>query len=119
MGSHEDSARPVGHPVAVLESDVDRCVVWLRGEHDISTEAELRGLLARAIGLGGSTVVVDLGQVQFMDASTVRVIADASNTLQSSGRALTVRSATGRALRLINLCRLHNLIDRREVAPSS
>lgn len=116
MGSYRYPFRLAEPPIAVLENDADRCVVRLCGEHDISTEPELRGLLDRAMGLGAPAVVVDLSGVQFMDASTLRAIVDARNTLQVSGRALTVRSATGPALRLINLCGLHPLIDRREAA---
>ena len=83
----------------------------LSGEHDISTEPELRRLLAQAIELGEPVVVVDLGRVQFMDASTLRAIADAHYALHAGGRALTIRSATGPVLRLITLCGLHTLID--------
>lgn len=116
MGGYRYPFSLADPPIAVLEIDAGRCVVRLCGEHDISTEPELRGLLDRAMGLGASAVVVDLAAVQFMDASTLRAIVDARIALHISGRPLTVRSATGPALRLINLCGLHALIDRLEVA---
>jgi|GEM_PF-1317326 len=112
MGSHHHPFGPTDPAIAVLETDAGRCVVRLSGEHDISTEPELRAVLDRAIGLGASAIVVDLGGVRFMDASTLRVIVDASNSMQISGRTLTVRSAGGSALRLISMFGLHGLIER-------
>ena len=51
-----------------------RTVVWLRGEHDISTVDALANVLARAIAFDDD-VVVDLCDVEFMGAATVGVIA--------------------------------------------
>ncbi len=118
MGGYRYPFSLADPPIAVLENDADRCVVRLCGEHDISTEPELRGLLDRAMGLGASAVVVDLGGVQFMDASTLRAIVDASNTAHISGRALTVRAAAGPVLRLITMCGLHALMEREVARPA-
>ena len=47
--------------------DADRTVVWLQGEHDISTTVALADTLARAIALDDADLVVDLSEVQFME----------------------------------------------------
>lgn len=46
-------------------------VLELRGEHDISTAPSLRDELERAYG-SGSTVVVDLTGVEFMDSTVLQ-----------------------------------------------
>ncbi len=49
-------------------------VVWLRGQHDASTESALCLTLARAIAFGGPGVVLDLSEVGVMSSSTLAVI---------------------------------------------
>lgn len=51
--------------------------VWvftLRGEHDISVEPSLQQEVERAFD-AGSTVIVDLSEVAFMDSSVLRALA--------------------------------------------
>ena len=49
-------------------------VVWLWGEHDLSTDDALCATLARAIALDGASLVLDLSEVNFMAPSTLGVI---------------------------------------------
>ncbi len=49
-------------------------VVWLRGQHDASTESALCLTLAHAIALGGPGLVLDLSGVAVMSPSTLDVI---------------------------------------------
>lgn len=93
------------------EQGIDRTVVRLRGEHDISTVVALSVELARAIALDDADIVVDLRDVQFMDASTVGVIIGAREFLHHRGRSLTIRSLSSFARRLIDVCRLDELVD--------
>lgn len=46
-------------------------VLTLRGEHDLSTNPSLRDELERAFGRG-STVIVDLSEVAFIDSTVLR-----------------------------------------------
>ena len=48
-------------------------VLTLRGEHDLSTTPSLRDELDRALG-GGSTVIVDLSDVAFIDSTVLRAL---------------------------------------------
>jgi anti-anti-sigma factor len=60
--------------VAEVGREAARVVVWLRGEHDISTVAELSAVLDGAAVLADVGLVVDLGKVRFIDASTIGAI---------------------------------------------
>ena len=49
-------------------------VVWLSGEHDLTTRRQLRDVLAFEFSVDDSDVIVDLSDVTFMDCSTVGVL---------------------------------------------
>ena len=70
--------------LAFARRDAARTVVWLRGEHDVSTVAALSETLARAIALDDADLVVDLSDVQFMGAATVGVIVRARELLATA-----------------------------------
>jgi anti-anti-sigma factor len=85
-------------------------VVWLRGEHDLSTDEALSKALARAIALGSTALVLDLSEVGFIAVSTLRVIVRAQQLLHHGSRSLTVRSPSSCARRAISACGLHDLL---------
>ena len=97
--------------VVVAGRDGDRTVVWLRGDHDMATTAELSGALARAMAIDEMDLVVDLTYVQFMDASTVAVFVRAREFLLLRSRALTLRAPLKAARRVLDACGLAELID--------
>lgn len=97
----------------VVQCDGDRSVVWLCGEHDIATEAELSEALAGAIASDDADLVVDLSEVQFIDASTIRVIIRARNYLRHRSRSLVLRSPAEGARRVLDVCGLVDLIESR------
>ena len=100
---------PVSDPrrdPAVTSVSADRTVVWLRGELDVSTGAEISERLARAIALDDGNLIVDLSDVQFMDAATVGVIIRAGEFLRLRSRSLALRSPSASALRILDLCGL-------------
>ena len=98
-------------PVAFPARDCDRTVVWLRGEHDVSTVAALSQTMARAIALDDGDLVIDLSGVDFMDAATVGVIVRARDFLELQSRSLTLRAPSTCAARVLDLC---DLADVRE-----
>jgi anti-anti-sigma factor len=89
----------------------DPTVVWLQGEHDISTEAELCATLAHAIALDDGPLVIDLTEVQFMSTGIVGVIVRAREFLRARSRSLTVRSPSAFAKRVICVCGLADLLE--------
>jgi anti-anti-sigma factor len=101
------------HVTAFADRNPDRTVVWLRGEHDVSTVAALSETLARAIALDDADVVVDLSEVQFMGAATVAVIIRAREFLRLRSRSLVLRSPSECARRILDVCGHSDLLDPR------
>ncbi len=101
------SLRGSAHP----GSDPLRTVVWISGEHDITTRAHLSSIIARASRLDDVDILVDLSDVTFMDASTIGAIVDAHNRLRARSHLLSVRAPSARARRLLDVCELGFLID--------
>jgi anti-anti-sigma factor len=99
---------PDRHPV--LWGSDPELVVWLRGQHDSSTESALCMTLARAIAFGAPGLVLDLAEVQMMSASTLAVITRAREYLRRRSASLTVRSPSTPVRRLIDACGMNDLI---------
>jgi len=93
------------------EWDVDNAVVWLRGEHDISTLPALRSIVLRAIGHDDADLTLDLSEVTFIDAATVGTIVRTREFLRFWSRSLALRSPSRCAWRVIELCDLADLLD--------
>lgn len=91
--------------------DGERTVVWMRGEHDISTVAALSETLTDAIALDDADVVVDLSSVEFMGAATVGVIVRARNFLGLRSRSLSLRAPSKCAQRVLDVCGLAAFLD--------
>ncbi|HUC15071.1 MAG TPA: STAS domain-containing protein [Acidimicrobiales bacterium] len=85
-------------------------IVWLQGEHDLSTDESLCRVLARAMALGSSGLVLDLSDVGFIAVSTIRVIVRAQQLLRHQSRPLTVRSPSRCARRVIGACGVDDLL---------
>jgi anti-anti-sigma factor len=100
-------------PTAFAQRGPPELVVCLRGDHDLSTVAELSATMARAISLSDADLVVDLSRVEFMSASTVSVIVRARELLRARDRSLAVRTPSRCARRVLDLCDLSDLIDPR------
>ena len=91
---------------------LDPTVASLRGEQDLSTVPALCEMLAGAIADGGADLILDLSAVEFLDASTVRVIAAAGEFLRARSRSLVLRSPSSCAQRVLDLCGLSGLVER-------
>jgi anti-anti-sigma factor len=85
-------------------------VVWLRGEHDLSTDDALCATLARAIAVDSAGLVLDLSEVEFMAASTLGVIVRAREFLRQRSSSLTVRAPSSCVRRVLDACRLNDLV---------
>jgi anti-anti-sigma factor len=90
-----------------------RTVVWLRGEHDISTVDALSETLAGAMALDDCDLVVDLSEVEFMGAATIGVLVRARELLESRSRSLVLRSPSRCARRIVHLCGQGDLLEPR------
>jgi len=97
--------------LACAEPGAEPSVVWLRGDHDIATASTLEHTIAVAIALGEPVVVVDLSDVHFLSAATLRVFVAAQETLQAQSRALVLRVPSPFVRRIFEVTGLSNLLD--------
>jgi anti-sigma B factor antagonist len=99
--------------IVVLASDPTRdTVVWLRGEHDLSTVEAFTLAITEAVDSGGSDLVIDLSGVEFMDSTTIEQILAARTRLGAEGRKARVRHPSRPARYLLNICDLAHLVER-------
>jgi anti-anti-sigma factor len=90
-----------------------RTVVWLRGEHDVSTVDALSETLAGAMALDDCDLVIDLSEMEFMGAATIGVLVRARDLLQSHSRSLVLRCPSRCARRILDLCGQGDLLEPR------
>ena len=100
-------------PIAGLAATVSRegavTVVAFRGEADRATLQVVEDALCDVITDGDGDVVVDLAQMEFIDSAALRAILRARETLEPSGRHLTLRSPSRIAGRLLGVFGLGHL----------
>jgi anti-anti-sigma factor len=92
------------------EWDADTGVVWLRGEHDISTTTALSEVISQVLAAADADLILDLSEVLFMDASTVAVFARTQESLGARSRSLALRSPSRCANRVLELCGFRDLV---------
>jgi anti-anti-sigma factor len=88
-------------------------VVWLEGEQDAASSPALSEILAEILSTDDADMVVDLGRVTFIDASTVGALLRGRNLLIDVDRWLTVRRPSPPTVRVLDLCGLTGLLSRR------
>jgi anti-sigma B factor antagonist len=90
---------------------VGKTVVWLRGEHDISSAHSLAAAIASAAAVDDTDIALDLSGVEFMDSTTIHVIERARTSIGTDGRAFTVRDPSRFARFVLGLCGLDYLVE--------
>lgn len=106
----EDTTHPAG-AAPPLPRDHAQLVVWLHGEHDLSTVASVATMLADVAAAGSGNLTVDLSQVEFIDAATIAAVINSRNVLRTQSRDLSLRAPSSVALRILGLCGLLGLVD--------
>jgi anti-anti-sigma factor len=86
------------------ERDRDETIVWVMGEHDAATVAELSLVLSKAIAGTRSDVIVDLSGVEFMGVAPVAVLLRAQGFLERRGRSLALRAPSESAEFTLDRC---------------
>jgi len=89
----------------------DTMVVQLRGDHDSASVPTLAKTLASALALEKTNLVVDLSEVQFINAASVRVLTAAGEYLSGEGRTFGLRSPSRSARRILDLCGVVGLCE--------
>ena len=92
----DKNARPLNPGVVVLAP---------AGELDLSATPRLRELLHSAHS-PGATVVLDLGDVVFLDSSALAVVLTAERRLRASGGSLRLVNVAEEVLRVLRICGL-------------
>jgi anti-anti-sigma factor len=96
----------------VEHPEPDRAVVVLAGEHDLSTAAELRSLLAQLVD-ENRVVVIDLSAARFADSMTLNVLVQAK--VAADARDCRLRIQMGPDALLHRLFEVAGLIDAMDV----
>ena len=100
---------PLAGLAATVFPDGAVTVVALRGEADCATVHIVDEALADVIADRDGDVVVDLAQTEFMDTAALRTVLRARETLEGTGRRLTLRSPSRSAGRLLGVFGLGHL----------
>lgn len=74
-----------------VREEPDSHLVMLRRELDVAAAADLR---VRLLGVAGSTVVVDLSGLTFIDGAGVRVLVETRGELEGEGHRVVRRGRT-------------------------
>lgn len=86
-------------------------LILLSGEFDAAGTTVIRPELERIAGEPGPVdVVVDIGQVAFLDSSGIGAIVFLFKRLRMQNRRLRIRSARGQPAQLLELLRVHKAI---------
>ena len=100
-------------PVLRIEAVGTACVVSLGGELDLYNAESVRAALAGACAEAPERIVVDLGEVEFMDSTALGVLIEARTKLDN-GRAFFLAAPgveTKRALEISGLDRHFSVHD--------
>ena len=84
--------------------------VELTGRLDVSSVAEVRTVLHRALEAGTGDLVVDLAGVDLVDATGLGVLVGADRRARQLGRRLVLRDASPRVRRILRVTRLHRVL---------
>jgi anti-sigma B factor antagonist len=78
-------------------------LVVVGGELDLNAAPELKAALGDAIDRGATTVVVDLGEVTFIDSTAIGVLLGARERLRLSGGMLELVCVEPNVLRVLEI----------------
>jgi anti-sigma B factor antagonist len=101
------------HPVLGVEEVGTARVVRLGGELDLYNSAEVRSALADACAQAPERIVVDLGEVEFIDSTALGVLIETRAKLDNRGGLILAAPGleTRRALQISGLEKLFTVHD--------
>lgn len=92
--------------------------VLLSGRLDVATVADVRLVLHEAVDSGQGDLLVDIGGVDYIDASGLGVLVGAHRRAGRVGRRLVLRNVPERILRLLARTRLNRVLHVEAVGPA-
>ena len=102
--------------LSVTTRTADDCtVVTASGDVDISTSPELRSALAEvtAAGAGSRAIVVDLGDVSFVDSTALGVLVGAYTAIRNKGGRFAIVNDHESVLKVLRITALHDVLGAR------
>ena len=88
-----------------IDRDDGSLLVRASGEIDHANAGMLEEELGRALGCDASVIVLDLGDVDFIDVAGLRALLSAAERFREDGNRLSVWLGSGAAVRrLVELC---------------
>jgi anti-anti-sigma factor len=98
------SAQTAASELVVLVSREDSTVwVYLLGELDMCTRAQVESALLQAESSGAARVELDFGGLTFMDSSGVHVVLDALGRAREKGHRLVLHEGPGTVQKIFTL----------------
>jgi anti-anti-sigma factor len=92
-------------------------LVVIVGHLEVATVPDARAVLHEAVDRGCGDLVVDLREVELVDATGLGVLVGTHRRAQRVGRRLVLRGVPPRINRLLTLTRLHRVIPTEPVEP--
>ncbi|MEZ0292678.1 MAG: STAS domain-containing protein [Solirubrobacteraceae bacterium] len=90
-------------------------LITVTGELDLAATPELSTVLLMAARSPGPLVVLDLGEVEFIDSTALGTLLKGGQEVEESGKAMRVVCADGPVRRLLELT---NLTNRFQLCPT-
>jgi anti-sigma B factor antagonist len=91
--------------------------IALSGRLDVNAVSEVRTALHRALDLGSGDLVVDLADVEVLDAAGLGVLMGADRRAKLIGRRIVLRDAAPRVMRILRVTRLHRVLTLESRSP--
>ena len=101
---------PCAYAVEARETPAGDLVLTLEGEFDLAAVPVVREHLEVAADAGARVVVLDMGEVAFVDSSALRELLRADGTLRARGGALVLAAVPATAVRLFELTRTDHVL---------
>ncbi|MFG2555934.1 anti-sigma factor antagonist [Streptomyces sp. NPDC048581] len=119
-GGAADRADTAGVPAAVsqcplvtgLRPDGDRIIVKIRGELDLDTSEQLRGVLREALSRSVRGIDLDLEDVTFCDCSALNILLSLRHRALEQAKTVAIRSTSTAVDRLLTLSGTRTLFAR-------
>lgn len=95
---------------------IDGSLVALSGRLDVHAAADVRLALAAAVDVGEGELVLDLTELEAVDATGLGVLVGAHRRAQRAGRTLVLEDVPPMVVRLLLVTRLDRVLQTRRTA---
>lgn len=85
--------------------------LYLSGELDLRAATELREELLRALGEGSGSVILDMGELAFLDSTIISVLIMAKKRAETAGGEVRLRRVPDRVRRVFSITGIDSLFQ--------